>query len=324
MELRHLGTSGLVVSAVGLGTNNFGRPGTKTEELDGVRAVVDAALEAGITFFDTADCYGKEPGLSERLLGEALGDRRDQVVIGTKFGMDVKGANGPDFGARGSRSYITRAVENSLARLGTDYIDLYQFHTPDPSTPIEETISALDDLVRSGKVRYIGHSNMAGWQIAHAHHVAAELGATRFISAQNHYNLLDRRAEIEVLPAAREFGLGVLPYFPLANGLLTGKYTDGTAPDGSRLAHAKPEILENTDFDQLRAFRDFAQARDLTELDVAFSALLASAPVASVIAGATSPDQIKANAAAASWKPSESDLEELGTIFPPEGKIALF
>jgi aryl-alcohol dehydrogenase-like predicted oxidoreductase len=226
---RRVGKSGLTVSTVGLGCNNLGRANTPTESQEATDAVVHAAVDAGITLFDVADTYGREPGLSETMLGKALGSRRAAVVVATKFGMDMKGASGPDFGARGSRRYIIQAVEASLRRLGTDWIDLYQFHTPDPLTPIDETLSALDALVTSGKVRYIGHSNRAGWQIAQAEYVARELGAARFISTQNHYNLLDRRAELEVTPAAEEFGLGVLPYFPLANGLLTGKYAPGHA-----------------------------------------------------------------------------------------------
>lgn len=319
-----MGDSGLRVSTIGLGGNNFGRKNSATENLEGTRAVVEAALDAGITMFDTADMYGMEPGLSEKFLGEALGKHRDEVVIATKFGMNMKGANGQDFGARGSRSYIVRAVEASLKRLGTDYIDLYYYHTVDPSTPFEETLTALDDLVTSGKVRYLGHSNMTGWQIAHAEHLARELGTERFVASQNNFNLLDRRAELEVLPATGFFGLGVVPYYPLANGLLTGKYTDGKAPDGSRLDVAKPQLMKTTDFEQLRRFRDFAQARDLTELEVAFGFLLASYPVASVIAGATKPEQITANAAAASWVATEDDLEELSEIFPPAPKVALF
>ncbi|MEZ7897473.1 MAG: aldo/keto reductase [Flaviflexus sp.] len=324
MEQRRMGDSGLRVSTIGLGGNNFGRKNSATENLEGTRAVVEAALDAGITMFDTADMYGMEPGLSEKFLGEALGKHRDEVVIATKFGMNMKGANGQDFGARGSRSYIVRAVEASLKRLGTDYIDLYYYHTVDPSTPFEETLTALDDLVTSGKVRYLGHSNMTGWQIAHAEHLARELGTERFVASQNNFNLLDRRAELEVLPATGFFGLGVVPYYPLANGLLTGKYTDGKAPDGSRLDVAKPQLMKTTDFEQLRRFRDFAQARDLTELEVAFGFLLASYPVASVIAGATKPEQITANAAAASWVATEDDLEELSEIFPPAPKVALF
>lgn len=261
MDLRRLGHSGLAVSVVGLGCNNLGRPGAVTETQEGTDALVDAALEAGVTLFDVADAYGAEPGLSEAMLGRALGSRRDDVVLATKFGMDMSGTNGPDFGARGSRRYIVRAVEASLRRLGTDHIDLYQFHTPDPLTPIEETLDALDDLVRSGKVRYIGHSNRAGWQIAEAEYVARARGGARFVSSQNHYNLLDRRAELEVTPAAEAYGLGVLPYFPLANGLLTGKYSSGEAPEGSRLSRSKRHLLDGADLDQLRAFGDFARAR---------------------------------------------------------------
>ena len=229
-EYRRLGNSGLTVSVVGLGCNNLGRANTVTESQEGTDAVVHAALDAGITLFDVADTYGREPGLSETMLGKALAGRRDDAVVATKFGMDMRGANGNDFGARGSRRYIISAAEASLRRLGTDWIDLYQFHTPDPLTPIDETLAALDDLVTSGKVRYIGHSNRAGWQIAEAEFVARARGGSRFISTQNHYNLLDRRAELEVTPAAEAYGLGVLPYFPLANGLLTGKYAPDTGP----------------------------------------------------------------------------------------------
>ncbi|WP_235734931.1 aldo/keto reductase [Nocardioides alcanivorans] len=323
MSYRRLGASGLVVSAVGLGCNTLGRAHAASYSQEGADALVNAALDAGVTLFDTADSYGAEPGLSEIRLGKALGSRRAEVVVATKFGMDVRGANGVDFGARGSRRYVIQAVEASLRRLGTDHIDLYQFHTPDPLTPIDETLSALDALVASGKVRYVGHSNRAGWQIAEAEYVARELGAERFISAQNHYNLLDRRAELEVLPAARAYGLGVLPYFPLANGLLTGKYSDGTAPAGSRLS-TRTSILEGTDFEQLRAFGAFAAARGVDELTVAFSWLLAQEPVASVIAGATRPEQIRQNAAAGGWVPTDGDLAALDEIFPPARRIALF
>ncbi|MGL3804878.1 aldo/keto reductase [Paeniglutamicibacter sp. R2-26] len=324
VEFRRLGNSGLAVSAVGLGCNNLGRAGTPTSTQAGTDAVIGAAIESGITFFDVADIYGMEPGLSETMLGKALGKRRDEVVVGTKFGMDMQGANGNDFGARGSRSYITKAVEASLRRLGTDYIDLYQFHTPDPHTPVAETLSALDDLVRAGKVRYIGHSNRTGWQIAEAEFTARIQGGERFISAQNHYNLLDRRAELEVAPAAEAYSLGLLPYFPLANGLLTGKYSDGTAPEGSRLTHARQHLMHTVDFGQLRSFSDFARERGLTELQVAFSWLAAQPAVASVIAGATTPEQVRQNAAAASWIPDAGDLEELDAIFPRVPKVALF
>ena len=321
---RRVGKSGLTVSTVGLGCNNLGRANTATESQDATDAVVHAAVDAGITLFDVADTYGREPGLSETMLGRALGNRRAGVVVATKFGMDMKGANGPDFGARGSRRYIIAAVEASLRRLGTDWIDLYQFHTPDPQTPIDETLSALDALVTSGKVRYIGHSNRAGWQIAQAEYVARELGTARFISTQNHYNLLDRRAELEVTPAAAEFGLGVLPYFPLANGLLTGKYSPGHAPAGSRLSHTRTHLVDDADWDQLGRFSAFAKERGLTEIEVAFSWLAAQPSVASVIAGATRPEQVQQNATAADWTPAPEDLAALDDIFPAVPKVALF
>ena len=323
MQTVRLGHSGLAVSAVGLGCNNLGRAGTATETQEGADAVVGAALDAGITLFDVADTYGVEPGLSERMLGVALGSRRDEIVLATKFGMDMKGANGPDFGARGSRRYIRTAVEASLRRLGTDHIDLYQFHTPDPATPIEETLDALDDLVREGKVRYIGHSNRAGWQIADAEHVARARGGARFISSQSHYNLLDRRAELEVIPAAQAYGLGVLPYFPLARGLLTGKYSSGSAPQGSRLA-SRPDIIDSADLGQLKAFGDFARERGLSELQVAFSWLASRPAVSSVIAGATRPEQVAQNAGAVDWVPTAEDEAALDEIFPPVPKVALF
>ncbi|WP_338748010.1 aldo/keto reductase [Janibacter alittae] len=324
MELRRLGRSGLTVSAVGLGCNNLGRRGAATQDQEGSDAVVHAALDAGITLFDTADTYGAEPGLSEAMLGASLGSRRDDVVVATKFGMDVRGTNGPDFGARGSRRYITTAVEASLRRLGTDHIDLYQFHSPDPLTPIEETLDALDDLVRSGKVRYIGHSNRAGWQIAEAEYVARARGGARFISSQSHYNLLDRRAELEVTPAAEAYGLGVLPYFPLASGLLTGKYSSGVAPEGSRLSQSGRHLVAGADLDQLRALGDFARERDLSELEVAFSWLATRPSVSSVIAGATRAEQVRQNAEAISWAPTAEDEAALDQILPPEPKVALF
>lgn len=324
MEYRRVGRSGLVVSAIGFGCNNLGRPKSPTEEVDEAVRVVQAAYDAGITFFDTADTYGKIPGLSEQYLGQALKAVRDQVVIGTKFGMDMHGANGPDFGARGSRRYIIAAVEASLRRLGTDYIDLLQYHTPDHQTPIDETLAALDQLIADGKVRYVGHSNFAGWQIAQAEYVARALGTQRFISAQNHYNLMDRRAELEVLPAAREFGLGVFPYFPLNNGLLTGKYNPNGSPAGSRLSYVRQHMVANADWNQLERYADFAQERGISQVDVAFGWLAANQPVASVIAGATRVEQVQQNASALDYEMTAQDLEILGTIFPPEDKVALF
>ncbi|WP_346845638.1 aldo/keto reductase [uncultured Rothia sp.] len=328
MEYRQVGNSGLTVSTVGLGCNNLGRTGTFTENQKGTNDVVAAALEAGITLFDVADIYGKEPGLSEIMFGQALNSlgsaARDQVVLVSKFGMDMQGANGADYGARGSRRYIMRAVESSLKRLGTDHIDLYFYHTPDHITPVEETLSALDALIEQGKIRYIGNSNHSGWQIAQAEYVAKELGNHRFIAAENHYNLLDRRAELEVLPAVRQFGLGVLPYFPLANGLLTGKYADGKVPHGSRLSHSKTELLESADFDQLRDFSNFCADQGITEVQAAFSWLAQQQPVSSVIAGATTIEQVQANAQVVAVRFSENELERLNEIFPAPEKIALF
>ncbi|MCY1224778.1 L-glyceraldehyde 3-phosphate reductase [compost metagenome] len=323
-EYRRLGNSGLTVSVVGLGCNNLGRANTVTESQEGTDAVVHAALDAGITLFDVADTYGREPGVSETMLGKALAGRRGDAIVATKFGMDMRGANGKDFGARGSRRYIVQAAEASLRRLGTDWIDLYQFHTPDPLTPIDETLAALDDLVTSGKVRYIGHSNRAGWQIAEAEFVARARGGARFISTQNHYNLLDRRAELEVTPAAEAYGLGVLPYFPLANGLLTGKYAPGKAPEGSRLSHTRTNLVNDADWEQLDKFSKFAAERNLSEIQVAFSWLAAQPSVSSVIAGATRPQQIRENAAAVAWVPNAEERAELDEIFPRTPKVALF
>ncbi|QNV37659.1 aldo/keto reductase [Rothia terrae] len=328
MQYRQLGHSGLTVSTVGLGCNNLGRTKTATETQEGTNRVIAAAVDAGITLFDVADIYGSAPGVSETMFGKALktldSSVRDDIVLVTKFGMDMDGANGADYGVRGSRRYIMRAVEASLQRLGTDNIDLYFHHTPDTLTPVEETLSALNTLIEQGKVRYIGNSNHSGWQIAQAEYVARELGTHRYIAAENHYNLLDRRAELEVMPAAREFGMGVLPYFPLANGLLTGKYTRGNAPADGRLTQLKPQILEGANWEQLEAFSAFASERGLSEVQVAFAWLAAQNPIASVIAGATSEQQVRANAATASVELSADDLAALDEIFPAPEKIALF
>lgn len=318
---RRLGHSGLVVSTAGLGCNNLGRPGTASESLEGSRAVVDAAIEAGITLFDVADYYGSEPGVSETALGMCLAGRRDQVLVATKFGLPVGGANGRDDGARGSRRYIRQSVEASLRRLRTDWIDLYQLHTPDPLTPIDETLSALDDLVRAGSVRYIGHSNFAGWQAADADWTARTTGTTRFISAQNEYSLLSRGIERDLLPAAERFGLGVLPFFPLANGLLTGKYSADRAPAGSRITDSKPHLLESAPWETVEAIRSFAAHRDLSMIDVAFGWLLSHPEVSSVIAGATTPAQVTANAAAASaWVPTEQERADLDALAAASGR----
>lgn len=312
--LRRIGDSGLLVSPVGLGCNNFGRTGTRTETLEGTREVLDAAIDAGVTFFDTADVYGKEFGLSETLMGEALDGRRDEVVIATKFGhADL--APAMTGGAKASRSSIRRSVEGSLRRLRTDYIDLYQLHTPDPGTPVEETLEALGDLVREGKVRYIGHSNFSGWQIAEAD--AAASRGIRFVSSQNQYSLLARAAEREVLPATRRFGLGFLPFFPLHNGLLTGKFTREGGPADSRILRQRPHLWKNAPWDALDAYRAFADERGISMLEATFGWLLAQSPVSSVIAGATSAEQIRANAAAATaWVPDADDLAAIDALLP--------
>ncbi len=311
MTYRQLGDSGLTVSAVGVGCNNFGR----RVDQEGTTAVVRAALDHGITLFDTADIYGQ--GESEELLGRALGAERENVVVATKFGMDMQGANGPDWGVRGSRRYIRKAVEASLRRLGTDWIDLYQLHRPDPQTPIEETLAALDELVRDGLVRYLGSSNFSGWQVVDADWTARAAGTERFVSAQNEYSLLERDVEDELVPACEHVGVGLLPFFPLASGLLTGKYRrDADAPAGTRLA-GMPDRLAGADWDTLERLEAYAAERDLRMVDVAIGGLAAQPAVASVIAGATTPEQIADNVAAGSWEPSAEDLVILDEITAP-------
>lgn len=308
MTYRPLGDSGLAVSAVGLGCNAFGR----RIDADQSTKVVHAALDQGITLFDTADVYGR--GESERLLGRALGTRRGDVVVATKFGSDMQGDNGVDWGVRGSRRYIRRAVEASLRRLATDWIDLYQIHEPDPVTPVEETLAALSELVAEGKVRYLGSSNFAAWQVIDADWVARSSGYERFVSAQNKYSRYDRSAERELVPACEQAGVGILPYFPLEYGLLTGKYRRGApAPEGSRLA-ARADLLEQADFDRIEALERFAADRGIGILDVSIGGLAAQPAVASVIAGATRPDQVVANAAAGAWQPSAADLAALDDL----------
>ncbi len=301
------------MSVLGLGCNNFGG----RLDVAGARAVVDAAIDAGVTLFDTSDTYGGGGG-SERALGEILGHRRDQVVLATKFGH--QGADmgyGPAAGAKGGRAYIRRAVAESLRRLRTDYIDLYQLHTPDPVTPVAETLAALHELVTEGKVRYLGHSNFSGWQLADAAHLAATGGRTPFVSAQNHWSLLERDAEAEVVPAARHFGLGVLPYFPLANGLLTGKIRQGRpVPEGTRLA-GRPGYVTEAKLARVEGLAAWGQARGLTILQVAIGALAAQPGCASVIAGAMTAEQVKANAAASDWIPSAAELTAIDEIVPP-------
>jgi len=307
MSFRQLGDSGLVVSVAGLGCNTFGA----TLPPQDVPALVAAALDAGITFFDTADVYGGVPGQSEELLGAAVAGHRDDVVIATKFGMDTRGLNGPDWGVRGSRRYVRRAVESSLTRLGTDHVDLLQMHVPDPVTPIEETLAALHELVVEGKVRYIGSSNFAAWQVVDADWSARTAGATPFVSAQNRYNLLDRRAEAELVPALEQVGVGLIPFVPLASGLLTGKYRRGQdAPEGTRLTRM-PERLAHADFDRIEALEALALSWDIDLPTLALGGLAAQPAVATVIAGARTPEQLRANVASISWDPT---LEQLAAI----------
>ena len=306
MRTRRLGAEGPEVSVVGLGGNNFGM----RLDREGTRAVVDAALDAGVTLLDTADIYGNKGG-SESLLGEVLADRpRDSYVLATKFGGDM----GDGGRARGSRAYIRKAIEASLDRLRTDYVDLYQYHTPDRVTPFEETFGALDELVREGKVRYAGHSNLEAAQVEEVDALARERGWARPVSAQNQYSLLRREAEDELLPTCERLGLGVLPYFPLASGLLTGKYRrDQPVPEGTRLS-GRNEVFTDETFERLEALERFAEEREVTLLHVAIGGLLGQSAVASVIAGATKPEQVRANVAAAEWEPSADDVATLARI----------
>jgi aryl-alcohol dehydrogenase-like predicted oxidoreductase len=301
---RVLGSSGIRVSVVGLGCNAFG---WRIDEAAS-RAVVAAALEAGITLFDTAESYGD--GASETFLGRALAGRRDEVVVATKFGWG-RGPGDNDV-PRGAPAYIRHAVEASLRRLGTDVIDLYQYHRPDGVTPIAETLGTLDELVAEGKVRAIGSSNMSADQVREADRVARDLGLARFVSAQNNYNLLEREVEADLVPVCEELGIGLIPYFPLAKGLLTGKYRRGApAPDGSRLA-GSGEV--EGPWDRVEALEAFAARQGVGLLDVAIAGLAAEPAVVSVIAGATKPEQAWANAAAGEWEPSPEALAELRSI----------
>ncbi len=310
---RKLGSSDLSVPIVGIGCNAFG---TRIDA-DQVQAVVDAALEHGATFFDTADTYGL--GASEELLGRALGSRRDDVVIATKFGMDMQGHSGDDGGRRGSAAYVRTSVEGSLRRLGTDHIDLYQMHVPDPQTPIEETLEALDELVTAGTVRAIGCSNLQAWQLVDAAWTSRTRGLAPFVTAQNEYSLYNRTAEVELTPACLELGVGILPYFPLAYGLLTGKYRRGEdAPADSRLAlSSQARRLANADWDRIEELEAFAAKHGVSLLELAVGGLAAQPGVASVITGVTRPEQVTSNVEAAQWEPSPDVLAELAELGRP-------
>ena len=314
MLQRNLGESDLVVSAVGLGCNNFSRPGTPTATLEGTKSVLDAAIDHGITLLDTAELYGDPKGGSEDLMGQALVGRRDHIILATKFGHMAGGPSGSEaWGSNGSAAYIARAVEGSLSRLRTDRIDLYQLHTPDASTPIGETLQALAGLVESGKVRFIGHSNLTAEQIREAATVASELGLPPFVSAQNEYSLMARGVEADVLPAVRELGLGFLPYFPLYNGLLTGKYTRQGGE--GRLTRQRPEVLQSVDWDLMERYRAVCDEAGVTMLEATFSWLLTQPGISSVIAGATRPEQVEANAKAGMTVLDEDVIAAIGALF---------
>lgn len=310
MEYRTLGHSGLQVSVVGLGCNNFGG---RTDQ-EGSAVVIKKALELGITLFDTADVYGNRGG-SEEILGNVLGEERKNIILATKFGIQM-GTGDSQKGA--SRRYILKAVHDSLKRLKTDYIDLYQLHTPDPQTPIEETLRTLNDLIRQGTVRYIGCSNLPAWQVVEAQWIAKNLGLESFVSCQDEYSLLVRSPESELLPAMNSYGLGLLPYFPLASGLLSGKYQrNAPMPEGARLTNAKgmaDRLLTERNWLAVESLRAFCEARGRSLLELSFSWLAANPRVSSVIAGATRPEQLEQNASAVGWKLSPEELEEVGRI----------
>jgi aryl-alcohol dehydrogenase-like predicted oxidoreductase len=314
LPARRLGDSALEVSEVGLGCNNFGG----RLDLDRTGEVLESALAAGITFFDTADIYGRSGG-SEQLMGEVLEGRREEFILATKFGMEMKGIDDVPDVPRGSREYVRWAVESSLKRLRVDRIDLYQQHEPDEKTPVRETLAALGELVSEGVVSAIGCSNYSAAQLDEAKEVAAEEGLPHFVSVQNHYSLLTREIEAEVAPAAERLGVSILPFFPLESGLLTGKYKRGEeGPAGARLSGSAPGTDEQ--FDVVEKVEAFAAARGIEPIDVAISGLLGQPMVASVIAGATRPEQIKANVGTLRWTPSEADLTELDQIAPtPRG-----
>jgi len=311
MEVRNLGRSGLRVSAIGLGCNNFGG----RIDLAGTRKVIHKALDLGITFFDTADVYGNRGG-SEDEMGQVLGDDRKRIVLASKFGMPMDDAG---VKAGGSRRYIMQAVEDNLRRLRTDWLDLYQIHAPDPHTPIEETLRALDDLVRQGKVRYIGCSNFPAWQVVESQWTAKANNLNAFVSCQDEYSLLVRNVvEPQLRPAMLQYGMGLLPFFPLASGVLTGKYRrNAPMPSGTRLANTArlaDRYLTERNWPVAERLGDFAEQRGHTLLELAFSWLLAQAPVASVIAGATRPEQLEQNVKAGNWVLTAEELADVDRI----------
>lgn len=314
---RTLGTSNLQVSILGIGCNAFG----SRIDQESTTSVVHAALDAGVNFFDTSDTYGL--GQSEQMLGAALGSRRNDVIIATKFGMTMHGANG-DEGARAGKAYMRRAVEASLRRLGTEYIDLYQLHTPDRVTAFEDTVAAMNELIDEGKVRAIGCSNLTADELRTSNDAARRFGFEPFATAQNEYSLYNRAAEAELVPACRDLSVSILPYFPLAYGLLTGKYRRGQpAPPGTRL-EAQSHRLSDADFDVIEALAQFASQREIDLLTLAIGGLAAQPAVGSVICGATRPEQVHANAAAVTWIPSAEDLEALHAIRGIDGSYTSY
>lgn len=311
IEFRTLGHDGPRVSTIGLGCNNFGRAGTATEDQAGTNALIAEAVELGVTLLDTADIYGGAPGVSESLMGVALQGKRDSVFLATKFGHDSFEMGIASGVPKGSRAYIREALEGSLRRLQTDRVDLYQMHTPDQVTPIAETIAALDELVVEGRIIHYGHSNFSAEQID----AAAQAGG-RFVSAQNEYSLLARGIESDVLPAINRHHLGLLPFFPLQNGLLTGKFTRTQRPADSRIMRQRPHLAENAPWDVLEAFEAFCASKGITMLEATFGWLLAQRGLSSVIAGTTRPEQLRQNAAATTaWTPSETETAEISSIF---------
>jgi aryl-alcohol dehydrogenase-like predicted oxidoreductase len=320
IPIRYLGNSGLLISAVGLGCNNFGRPDTPTVTAEGTAEVLAAALESGINFFDTADIYGAEYGLSERLMGPVVAKHREGMVIATKFGHTEYESPLAHLGPGGSRTYIRAAIDQSLERLQTDYIDLYQHHTPDPRVPIEETLEALNELIAEGKVRHIGHSNYTAEQARRAQSVAKRLGLKTFESAQNEYNLLTRGAENDILPAAVDMVLGFLPWFPLYNGLFTGKFTRDGGPEDSRIMRIRRHLHAEAPWDAMDKFAAFCAERRITMLEATIGWLLAVPGMSCVIAGATTAAQVRENASAAnSWSPNAREFDAIAKLFPLAG-----
>jgi len=318
MEKRTLGHSGLTASAVGLGCNNFGRVGTLTQTQKGTSAVLHAALDAGVTFFDTADIYGGTWGLSETLMAEVLGTRRSEAVVATKFGHTAVATPLDECGPKGSSAYIKAAVDASLSRLGVEVIDLFQQHMPDPSVPIEETLEALAELVADGKIRAYGHSQFSVEQLRAADRAAAAMGVAPFVTSQDELSLASRAVEADGrLAAAEEAGMAFLPFFPLANGLFTGKFTRTERPAGTRIADLRPHVADGADWDAMESYQALCDARGITMLDATIGWFLAKPVVGSVIAGATRPEQVAANAAAASaWSPTADDIAVIDALFP--------